>query len=378
MINQEEAMETGTAPQTETGPISGQEFSSEESTLRPPGDIPPQTETASAPSEPQKQDPGFLRQTAESASSQSGTKAKPKKETPRSVVTIDEKPSVETDADRNRSDLLDLIESMRAGRILSGVIQGIEMLPNDPSQSIAVLYYGEFKVVIPAKEAVEVPDAYPGNSDTAREIMMTKRLGAEVDYIVKGVDRDAGVAVASRLEAMRVKRRINYYGRDRDGNYKIYEGICAEARVVAVLRAGIFIELFGLETFVPLKELSYQRIFDASFQFKPGERILVKILELDRSDRNHIKVFASVKQTTVNPYEQAVKKYTIGNKYVGTVTYIDPTGIYVALDGGIDCRCNFPRRGRPPVGAHVTVRILGIKHSSSRIYGAITHVSVAR
>ena len=140
MINQEEAMETGTAPQTETGPISGLEFSSEESTLRPPGDIPPQTETASAPSDPQKQDPGFLRQTAESASSQSGTKAKPKKETPRSVVTIDEKPSVETDADRNRSDLLDLIESMRAGRILSGVIQGIEMLPNDPSQSIAVLY----------------------------------------------------------------------------------------------------------------------------------------------------------------------------------------------------------------------------------------------
>ena len=177
---------------------------------------------------------------------------------------------------------------------------------------------------------------------------------------------------------MRIKRRINYYGRDRDGNYKIYEGICAEARVVAVLKAGIFIELFGLETFVPLKELSYQRIFDANSQFKPGERILVKILTLDRSDRNHIKVFASVKQTTVNPYEQAVKKYTIGNKYVGTVTYIDPTGIYVALDGGIDCRCNFPRRGRPPVGAHVTVRILGIKHSSSRIYGAITHVSIAR
>ena len=62
MINQEEAMETGTAPQTETGPISGLEFSSEESTLRPPGDIPPQTEAASASSDPQMQDPGPLRQ----------------------------------------------------------------------------------------------------------------------------------------------------------------------------------------------------------------------------------------------------------------------------------------------------------------------------
>lgn len=31
---------------------------------------------------------------------------------------------------------------------------------------------------------------------------LTKRLGAEVDYIVKGIDGEAGIAVASRLEAM--------------------------------------------------------------------------------------------------------------------------------------------------------------------------------
>lgn len=63
-----------------------------------------------------------------------------------------------------------------------------------------------------------------------------------------------------------------------------YEGVCAEARVVSTIRAGIFVDLFGVETYIPLSELSYQRMLDASHVYQPGQRVLVKILELDRSD----------------------------------------------------------------------------------------------
>lgn len=50
----------------------------------------------------------------------------------------------------------------------------------------------------------------------------------------------------------------------------------------------------------------------------------------------------------------------------------------VALDGGIDCLCSYPKRGRPPRGSRVTVRILGINHDSNRIWGAITHIAAPR
>lgn len=86
--------------------------------------------------------------------------------------------------------------------------------------------------------------------------LLTKRLGAEVDYIIKGIDHQTDLAVGSRLEAMRAKRRQYYLGTDRDGNNLIYSGVCAEARVVSVIRAGIFIDLFGLEVYIPLRELS--------------------------------------------------------------------------------------------------------------------------
>lgn len=295
------------------------------------------------------------------------------------VLSIDEHRTVETEADKARNDLLDLIESMKTQKILTGTIQGVEQPEDNPSRSLAVIYHGDFKVIIPAEEAVLPPEDNRGRSqEDVMHYTLTKRLGAEVDYIVKGIDPQSGVAVASRLEAMAAKRKEYYFGTDRDGNNILYEGVCAEARIVSVIRAGIFVDLFGLEIYIPLRELSYQRLLDASSQFQPGQRVLVKILSIDRSGRNHIKASASVKQAGENPYEKALRRFSVGNRYVGTVSMVDTTGVFVALDGGVDCLCSYPKRGRPPRGARVTVRILGLNMESNRIWGAITHIAAPR
>lgn len=295
------------------------------------------------------------------------------------VLSIDEHRTVETEADKARNDLLDLIESMKTQKILTGTIQGVEQPEDNPSRSLAVIYHGDFKVIIPAEEAVLPPEDNRGRSqEDVMHYTLTKRLGAEVDYIVKGIDPQSGVAVASRLEAMAAKRKEYYFGTDRDGNNILYEGVCAEARIVSVIRAGIFVDLFGLEIYIPLRELSYQRLLDASSQFQPGQRVLVKILSIDRSDRNHIKASASVKQAGENPYEKPLRRFSVGNRYVGTVSMVDTTGVFVALDGGVDCLCSYPKRGRPPRGARVTVRILGLNMESNRIWGAITHIAAPR
>ena len=295
------------------------------------------------------------------------------------VVAIDAVRQVETDADKTQNDLLDLMESMKTGKILSGTIQGVERASEHNSTSLAVIYHGSFKVVIPAIEAINPPDDYRGvEPDEVHHYMLTKRLGAEVDFVVKGIDAKAGVAIASRLEAMKLKRKQYYFATDRDGNHLLYSGVCAEARVVSVIRAGIFADVFGVEVYIPLRELSYQRIMDASGYFQPGQRILVKVLSVDRIDKENVKVTASVKQAAENPYEKALRRYTVGNRYVGTVSMVDVNGVFVALDGGIDCLCSYPKRGRPPRGARVTVRILGINRETNRIWGAITHIALPR
>ena len=82
--------------------------------------------------------------------------------------------------------------------------------------------------------------------------------------------------------------------------------------------------------------------------------------------------------TDVSAYEKALKKYVAGYRYVGTVCMVDLKGVFVSLDGGIDCLCTYPKRGRPPRGARATVRILGINHENNRIWGVITHMSTTR
>ncbi len=298
-----------------------------------------QTETVSdAPSAEDGMDP----ERADAGSHQSGTqRQRERRARPAPVVSIDDRLGVETDADKARDAMLDLVESLKTRRILSGTVQGIER-PGDGANSVAVIYHGDFKVLIPAEEMVERPEEAQGRSvSDALHYMLNKRLGAEVDYIVKGIDVEAGIAVASRLEAMAAKRREYYFGTDRDGNNLLYNGVCAEARVVSVIRAGIFADVFGVETYIPLRELSYQ----------PGQRILVKLMDIDRSDRSHIRVSASIKRAGENPYEKALKRYLVGNRYVGTASMVDTTGVFVALDGGIDCLCSYPKRGRPPRGS---------------------------
>ena len=295
------------------------------------------------------------------------------------VVSIDAERTVETDTDRLRNDLLDLVESLKSKKILTGTIQGVERLADNPEMSYAVIYHGDFKVIIPVLEAIEEPEDYRGQpKGDVLHYLLNKRLGAEVDYIVKGIDQEHNVVAASRLEAMALKRREYYFRTDRDGNYQIYEGIRAEARVISVIRAGIFVDLFGAECYIPLRELSYQRWVDAAQHYQPGQRVLVRVLEVDRSDRSRPRVTASVKQAMENPYEKALKKYVVGNRYVGTVSMVDLNGVFVSLDGGIDCLCTYLKRGRPPRGARATVRILGINHENNRIWGVITHMSTTR
>lgn len=302
------------------------------------------------------------------------TRAKPVQQ----IMTIDGERTVQTDSDKARNDLIDLLESFKSGKVMTGIIQGVERTTDD-NQPFAVIYHGAFKIIIPASELIDEPTDYRGlRPKDVQHYLLTKRLGAEIDFIVKGVETKNNLAVASRKEAMRAKRKAYYYGHDREGNNLLYVGICAEARVVSVIRSGIFVDVFGVETFIALKELSYQRVVDASQYYQSGQRILVKILDIDKTDRNDIKVKVSVKQAAENPYEKALRKYTTGNCYVGTVGLVDTTGVFVALDGGIDCLCSYPKRGRPPRGARVTVRILGINYDSNRIWGAITHIATPR
>lgn len=294
----------------------------------------------------------------------------------RKIISIDGKLKVDTDEDKRKKALLTLNESYKAGKILTGHITGVEKVgKNGPS--VAVLYVEDFKVIIPASECIDIPD--PGDRDPQKyeQYLLSKRLKSEIDYVVKGIDEDKEIVVASRKEAMAKKCKEFLLETDKDGNYIVYEGAVVESRVVCTTRAGIIVEIFGVESYIPSRELSYQRIQDATQEFMVGQRVLTKILTIDRDlESETVTIEASVKQASPNPYAKAMKRYNVNDKYVGEVSMIDENGVFVALEGGVDVLCKYPERGaRPPRGTIVTVRITTKNEEMNRLFGLITHVS---
>ena len=135
---------------------------------------------------------------------------------------------------------------------------------------------------------MEPPEDYRGRDpDEVLHYMLTKRLGAEVDYIVKASIPNP---VLQRRAALRLC---------------VPEGkkcISAQTGTATTASMPVFAqkpELFlpsvrnlhrpvRCGDYIPFRELSYQRWMDAAAHFQPGQRILVKVLDVDRSDRDHV------------------------------------------------------------------------------------------
>ena len=294
------------------------------------------------------------------------------------ILAIDDELGVQTELEKARDKFLDLIESLKTGRYLTDRIQGVEK-HSDGGMPRAVIYHGDYKVILMASMVVDLPkDLRDRTPNEMYLYMLQKRLGSEIDYVVKGIDQNTGMAVASRKEAMATKRRHYYLNLTREGTFRVYEGLVCETRVISVIPDGIFVELFGIDVYIPLRELSHTRIPDAMGYFEPGDRILVKITKLDRSDPKDIYVAASVKQVATNPTEKALEKIDVGGNYAGTVTMIDQTGIFVQLDMGVECKCKFPLRARPPIDARVIVAIDGVSMETKSVWGKITYVTIPK
>lgn len=60
-------------------------------------------------------------------------------------MSVVERRSVEIEEDKTRNDLIDLLESQKSGRILTGTNQGVEETTATQPNSLAVTYYENFE-----------------------------------------------------------------------------------------------------------------------------------------------------------------------------------------------------------------------------------------
>ena len=256
---------------------------------------------------------------------------------PWEILTVDARGEAETQEQREDIIWHEIHTGYRTRRILTGMLSGIEK--TDAGRTIAIVDYKGFRIVIPLREMVlDFPKGLYGidydETILNYQKILNKMLGAEVDFVIKGIDGNSRSVVASRKDAMLKKQQIYYFGTDSDGQYRICAGRVVQARVVAVSERVIRVEVFGVETSILSRDLSWDWIGDANDRFAVGDHVLVRVLKVDRTDPEQIWIKADVKSVTGDNRNDNLRKCRIQGKYAGKVTHVYKGIVYIRLSNG--------------------------------------------
>lgn len=290
----------------------------------PPDDVPPPEEEAKEPSN-------------ESPPS--------RREEP--VLTVVAHDDIETPEELEETAWHEVKSAYISRRILSGILSGVETL--EGGSSVAVVYYKQFRVVIPASEMLlnlsQTPNQY-GDLRLREQKVLSSMIGAEIDFIIKGIEDSTRSIVASRKEAMLRKRRLFYFDTDAEGMYRIYEGRLVQARVVAVADKVIRVEAFGVETRIVARAITPDWLGSAHEHYHVGDKILIRIQKIGRESLDSLSIEADVRSVTDDAQRDDLKKVHVQGKYAGVITDIYRGVVFIRLHIGVNAvahSCYDPR-----------------------------------
>ena len=249
------------------------------------------------------------------------------------VLTITARTRIKSEAETTDELWHEIRNAYRTRRILTGTLDGIEQTAG--GKTLATVSFRGFRIAIPIREMLVLEERMPSGRAYADYMNRLNRilgtmLGAEIDFIVKGIDSTTHSAVASRREAMLRKRQTFYLSKDTSGNPYIYPGRLVEARVIAVAEKVLRVEAFGIECAIFARDLSWQWVSDVRDLYSVGDR------EISGEDAEHLSIRADIRSTFSETSVDNLKKCQVQSKYAGKVTDLRGGVVYIRLNNGVN------------------------------------------
>jgi len=205
-----------------------------------------------------------------------------------------------------------------------------------------------------------------GNEHINRARLM-KFLGQEIAFIVMKIDESENLFIASRKKAIERLSAQTWPS--------IQEGQIYSAIIRRITINGAFVELNGIEAFLPIHEIRYGWVKEIIDTIKPGETYNVKIKNVDREKE---RITVSIKDLIPNPWPGAAKRYVPSrfNLYTGTITGIIKSGVFVEFEPGVNALCHHYRRDPYAInkGDIVAVEIYRVIPEQEKISGKISRI----
>ena len=257
----------------------------------------------------------------------------------------------------NELSIKELFRSREEKRILTGKISGIEdeyYKIKNKNITCAILWFKDIKVLIPSTHL---------SNKKINKSMIRGMLGAEIDFIVVDIDTTSNIAIASRIDAMKLRANIEL------PKLKINDTV--RVRVLAVGVKHILVDLYGKEVIIKAPNLQHTYILNCKEIYSPGDYLKVKIKNIDIQNN----IFElDAKCFIENPYNN-IRKYIIENgEYTGKVVAFprQNSGIIVQLyTNNISCLVRVPARFNtfPHFLDNVLIKVTEINQKNKLIYG---------
>ena len=110
-------------------------------------------------------------------------------------------------------------------------------------------------------------------------------------------------------------------------------GQVCDGEVRRLVPYGAFVDIGGVEGLLHVSEMSWQRVAQASDLLSEGQKIQVKILDLDEEQK---RLSLSMKALMEDPWLSVVKAVPQGAVVEGTVVRLKPFGAFVAIQDGVE------------------------------------------
>jgi 4-hydroxy-3-methylbut-2-enyl diphosphate reductase len=154
---------------------------------------------------------------------------------------------------------------------------------------------------------------------------------------------------------------------------KLEKDVIFEGVVRRITNFGAFVDINGVDGLLHVSEISWGRVIKPSDALKIGEKIKVKVIEIDKENK---KLSLSIKALIENPWNNVEEKYPVGNIVLGKVVRFADFGAFIELEPGVDAlvhvsEISHKRVEKPAdvltLGAQVKAQILDVNKEGKKI-----------
>ncbi len=154
-------------------------------------------------------------------------------------------------------------------------------------------------------------------------------LGQELRCKVIELNRSRNNVVLSRRAVLEDERKeMRQAILDR-----LNPGDVVEGEISNIVDFGAFVDLDGMDGLIHISELSWSHVNHPSEVLDIGQRVQVKVLDIDR-ERQRISL--GLKQTQTDPWQQVLQQHNEGDVVDGKVTKVVTFGAFVEILPGVE------------------------------------------